>query len=254
MVKENGMEFAGSLRQYSIVDLMRSIESNQRTGRLTLSSGGLRAMIYCKAGQWLRAERSGPGQLLAQQFVKAGLVTPEQIEVACSVTFENAGSIPDVQLVRALMTSHMLTQEQLRAWAINDAVALLSVALGWVDGEFIFEDNIDAPPGRVALMLPIGQVVALAMQRVQATGLPMREVAPVTPEAIVNFVEVDPESGAAIQITRDQWRLLTAVDGVTSLRSIAQTLQAPEPAILHLAGELVSSGLIMVVGRDGNEV
>lgn len=245
------MEFAGSLRQYSIVDLLRSIESSQRSGRLTLSSAGLRAMIYCRNGQWMRAERSGPGQLLAQQFVKAGMVTPEQVEVACSVTFENAGSVPDVQLVRALITNRMLTQEQLRAWAINDAVALLSVALGWVDGEFIFEDNIDPPPGRVALMLPIGQIVALALQRVQATGVPSREIAPVTPEAIVNFVEVDPDSSAAIQITRDQWRMLTAVDGLTSLRGIAQALQAPEPVILHLAGELVSMGLIMVVGREG---
>jgi hypothetical protein len=245
------MEFAGSLRQYSIVDLVRSLEDNQRTGRMSLSSGGLRAMIYVAGGQWLLAERSGPGQLLAQQFVKAGLVTPEQIEAACSVSFAKAGAIPDVQLVRALLTTRTLSQEQLRAWAINDAVALLSVVLGWVDGEFVFEDNIGAPPGRIALPLPIGQVLTLALQRVQATGLPAREVTPVTPEAIVNFVEVGPESDAAIQITRDQWRLLTAVDGLASLRAIAQGLQAPEPLILHLAGELVSAGLIMVVGREG---
>lgn len=244
------MEFAGSLRQYGIVDLVRSVEANQRSGRLSLSSGGLRAMIYFASGQWLLAERSGPGQLLAQQFVKAGLVTREQIEAACSVSFEQAGSIPDVQLVRALLTTRTITQEQLRTWAVNDAVALLSVVLGWVDGEFVFEDNISAPAGRIALPLPISQVLAVALQRVQTTGGSAREVAPVASEAIVNFVEVDPDSSTAIQITRDQWRMLTAVDGNTSLRIIAQNLQAPEPMILQLAGELIANGLIMVVGRE----
>lgn len=242
------MEFAGTFREYNFTDILRSIETNQRTGRLIISNGNLQAAIYCAEGQWLLAERSGPGQLLAQQFVKAGLVTPEQIEAANSVSYANAGSIPDVQLVRALISSRTVTQEQLRNWAASDAVALLAVVLAWVDGQFVFEDHVGIPAGRVALPLPLGPLVAQAVRRLQAAGAP-RETTPVSAEAIVDFVDVDPIGGAAVQLTRDQWRLLTAVDGATPLWAITRTLQAPESAVLRLAGELVASGLIMVTGR-----
>ena len=78
------MEFAGNIRQTDLPQVLREIERSQRTGRLSVSNGQMQAAIYFANGQWLLAERSGPGQLLAQQFVKAGLVTPQQIEAACS--------------------------------------------------------------------------------------------------------------------------------------------------------------------------
>lgn len=243
------MEFAGNFHQFSFPDVMRTIEQGQRTGRLAIAKGALRAAIYVANGQWLLAERSGPGQLLAQQFVKAGLVTPEQVEAACSVSFAQAGAIPDVQLVRTLISSRTITQEQLRTWAVADAVALLTVVLSWADGEFVFEDGSGIPPGRVALPMPIGPLMAQAMRRGASPGLPAREVQPLVLEAVIDFVEVEPDSGTAVQLTRDQWRMLTAVDGMSSLRVIARSLHAPEGTILRLAGELAAQGVVMVVGH-----
>jgi hypothetical protein len=69
-------------------------------------------------------------------------------------------------------------------------------------------------------------------------------------EAVVDFVEIDPDGGVAIQLTRDQWRLLTAVDGMSSLRTITRALRAPETTIMRLAGELVGQGTIMVIGHE----
>ncbi len=243
------MEFTGSFHQVSFPDVMRTIEQNQRTGRLIIANGNLRAALYFSGGQYLLAERSGPGQLLAQQFVRSGLVTPEQIEAACSVSFAQAGSIPDVQLVRSLISSRTITQDQLRNWAVSDAVSLLSVVMGWVDGEFAFEDNVGIPAGRVALPMQVGPLMAQALRLVRTNGAPTKETPPLAAEAIIDFVEIDPDSGVAVQLTRDQWRLLTAVDGVSPLWAIIRALQAPEQTILRLAGELVANGVVMVIGR-----
>ncbi|HEY7983817.1 MAG TPA: DUF4388 domain-containing protein [Ktedonobacterales bacterium] len=241
------MEIAGTIRQTDLPRTLREIERGQRTGRLTVSNGQMQAAIYFANGQWLLAERSGPGQLLAQQFVKAGLVTPPQIEAACSVSFAQAGAIPDVQLVRALISSRTITQEQLRNWAATDAVALLAVMLGWSDGNFAFQDGVGPPTGRMALPMSTESLIAQAVKR--SSYGPSRDAPVVLPEAVVDFVEVDPDDGTAIHITRDQWRLLTAVDGVSPLWAIANTLQAPEHLIVRLAGELIGRGTVMVVGR-----
>jgi hypothetical protein len=158
-----------------------------------------------------------------------------------------------VQLVRALISSRTITQEQLRSWSVTDAVVLLTVVLSWPDGDFTFEDGVSIPPGRVALPLPVGPLAAQALQdaRRGPPGGGIRDIVPVVPEAILDFVEIDPDGGGAIQVTRDQWRFLTAVDGISPLRAIIRTLHAPEQTIMRLAGELVAQGLIMVVGHAG---
>src|SRR5258706_8536065 len=212
------MSLAGNLRQYALVDLLRAIESEQRGGRLMLQRGERRAFIYFSGGQWLLVERVGSSLVLAHHLARVGLITPEQFESSLGVPFVEAGQIPDVQVVRALITSRQLSQEQLRAFAENDALDLLAHVLSWPDGDFAFEDGVALPPGRVALPLPVGQLVA-QVQQVRGSTPPPRPtrpvaaVPPISPQTVVDFAEVDPASGEMIQLTRDQWRLLTAVDG-----------------------------------------
>lgn len=244
------MQLAGNLRQYALTDILHLIENGQRTGMLRLTRGKLRAAIYFSGGQWLLAERLGSGLVLAQQLTRVGLITPEQFEGVLGVPFSQAGALMDVQVIRALVGAGLLTQEQLRTFALDDAVALLAVVLGWPDGEFSFEDGVGLQQGRVALPLPVAPLLAAALRLVRVAPAPTpKEVVPLAPESVIAFADVDPEGGAMMQLTGDQWRLLTAVDGQLPLWAIAQRLQASEAMILRLAAELVTSGVAMVVGR-----
>ncbi|HEX6818380.1 MAG TPA: DUF4388 domain-containing protein [Ktedonobacterales bacterium] len=241
------MPLAGSLTQYRLPDVLRVIESGQRGGRLTVRRGERSAAIYFSGGQWLMCERIGSVKVLAHHLARAGFITPQQFEATVGVPFAEAGQIPDIQVVRALITSRQLTQEQLRAFAEADALDLLSQMLNWQSGDFAFEDGVPLPPGRVALPLPVSKLVSTALQ--VAPAQVAREVAPIPREATIEFAEVDPLSRQAIQLTPDQWRLLTKVDGHTPLWAIARTLQAPDQAICRLAGELVAAGTVVIVGR-----
>jgi hypothetical protein len=49
-----------------------------------------------------------------------------------------------------------------------------------------------------------------------------------------------------VQINPEQWRLLTRVDGQTSLQLICQELAMPANVVCQLAGELIAMGLIQV--------
>lgn len=239
------MPLAGNLRQFALPDVLRVIESGQRSGCLMLSRGAQRAAIFFSGGQWLLAERLGMNISLAQQLARAGLLIPRQFEATFGLSFAQASSIPEVQLVRTLINARMLTQEQLRAFAVNDALALLSVVLAWPDGEFIFEDGVPLPQGRVALPLPVAPLVTQAMR----ASAPVRDIVPPAPEMVIDFAEVDPESGIAIHLTREQWKLLTAVDGKMSLAAMVNKLHMPEAQVLHLAGELLAAGTVIAVGR-----
>ena len=245
------MPLAGSLLQYRLPDVLRVIESGQRGGRLMIRRGERSAAIYFSGGQWLLCERIGSAKVLAHHLARAGFITPQQFETTMGVPFAEAGEIPDMQVVRALITTRQLTQEQLRAFAEADALDLLSQVLTWQAGEFLFEDGVPLPPGRVALPLPIGKLVSKVLQSTPAAAT--REVMTLARESTIDFAEVNPQSRQAIQLTPDQWRLLTKVDGHTPLWAIARALQAPEQAVCRLAGELVAAGTAVVVGRGPGE-
>jgi hypothetical protein len=242
------MPLAGNLRQIGLTDLLRMIEHGQRSGVLTLVRGKLQAAIFFSAGQWVLAERVGVGLALAQQLVQSGYLTRDDFEAVMDMPLSQAASVSDLQTVRALINSRVMSQEQLRAYRQDDARSLLSVLLSWPDGDFMFEEGAQLPAGRVALPLPVAQLVTQAM--VQARGtLPVREVVPLAPETVIAFADIDPESGMAVQLTRDQWRVLTLVDGKAPLWAIIRSLAAPEVTILRLAAELHASGVVTVTGR-----
>lgn len=240
------MPLMGNLRQFALPNVLHAIESGQRTGRLRLSFNGLEGGIYFSGGQLLLVERSGVNHSLAQQFLRAGLITPEQLEIATGLPAAQAQSLPDVQAVRALIGARILTQEQLRVWAIDDAVTMLGSAFSWPDGDFLFEDGVLIPAGRVALPIPVTGLIEQAQRRVTETV--NHNPPPLAPESVVDFAEVNP-NGELIQVTREQWSLLTYVDGVSSLLTVSQQMRQPELTIMRLAGQLAAQGILVVVGR-----
>jgi Domain of unknown function (DUF4388) len=253
------MPLAGTLQQFALADVLQVIENGQRTGVLVVTHADLQANIYFTSGQWAAAERVGATQVLAQQLVRAGLITPEDFEAVFGVTFVQAGAIADAQVVRALIGARVVTPDQLRAFAMQDAASLLSVILSWSDGEFAFEDGVALPQGRVALPLPVGSLIEQAYQLAfeQARPQPVMPAArqlpvqQVSPDAVLDFTDIDPKSGSAVEVTRDQWKMLTVVDGQTPLWALAENLGAPVHIIQRLAGELVAAKVVVVLGNVG---
>ena len=240
------MPLMGNLRQFALPNLLHSIEINQRTGRLRIAYNGLEGAIYFSGGQLLLVERAGLNYPLAQQFLRARLISPEQIEAATGLPADKAQMLPDVQAVRALISARVLTQEQLRSWAMDDAVTMLSSIFPWPEGDFLFEDGVMIPAGRVAMPLAVGPLIEQAQRRLRDSAV--RNPPPLSPEMVVDFAEVDPD-GDPIRLTREQWSLLTHVDGHASLLAISQRVGQPELAIMRLASQLSVSGIITVVGR-----
>ena len=240
------MPLMGNLRQFALPTVLRSIESEQRTGRLRLAYGGQEGAIYFTSGQWALLSRPGGDTPLAEQFLRARLISPDDFERATGVSVTQVRTLTDSQAAQMLIRGGALRQDQLRAWAVDDAVTLLATAFTWPDGDFLFEDGAIIPAGRVATLLNVNTLVDQAQLRLRESV--SRTPPPLSPEMVVDFAEVDPE-GDVIRISRDHWRLLTYVDGRTSLLGISQRMGEQELPVLRLASQLVANGIVLVVGR-----
>lgn len=240
------MALAGTFRQYPLPEVLELLESGQRSGRLEVRGTGRRAHIYVMNGRWVRGERMGLGLTLSEQLVQADLLKPESLQEALGIKLEDTLTMPDEQLLRLLFSNQLLSLDDVRDWAFSDATSMIAYMLTWTDGEFRFEENAPVPAGELTLPLPLRLLLERATQ---TSDVPSADIVSLSPEAIIAFADVEPSTSTPVQITRDQWRLLSEVNGRRPLWEIATALSAPEPLLLRVAGELVAKEMAVIVGR-----
>lgn len=262
------LAYMGNLRQHHLAEVLRVIGDGQRRGRLVVERSGLRADIYCEGGSILHVWRSGPIPPLAQRWINGRLLTPQQVGAIGTQAGIDPGTMADAQFVQVAAGMGFVSQEMIAEWAMSDIVDLLSVLFSWRDGDYRFEEGLTPPPNRVRVPLPIPSVLSMTVQRVgpwQSTKSPIT----LEPEVVLDYAELDPNDPQPVQLSRDQWRILTLIDGESSLLSIAQRFAAassttqdgdPQRAqlelnrqmemVLRVASELVSEGIAVVYGQN----
>ena len=237
------MPLSGTFRQYSLSEVLRMIESGQRSGVLVVTDGTRQAAIYFEGGQWLLGDRIGSPLLLIHRLLRAGLIAEPQVEAITGMPFGQASQFSEVQLARVLVQSGALAHDQIRLFVQDDAAALLALLCSWTEGEFAFEEAVQVPRGRLAIPLPTGALIARALGGDRLSAPPSR-LAPLHPGVALAFVEPEPGAVGMVQVTREQWALLAHVDGRTPLWAIAERLQQPEQAVLRVASELTAAGML----------
>ncbi len=242
------MTLTGTLRQMNLEDVLRLIDEQRGAGLLVIQHGNLSAELHLNAGQILCVQRSGVGQSFSERLINARLVTPQQLGYVRAL-YQEKPITSEVDLARALLQCDYLSSKDLRDWVADDAVELLVVALSWNDGDFHFEEGKMPLPGRMVVPVPISVVLEEALhhlaqrrQRVSAARVA------ITLDLILGFAEEAPGVNEKVQITPDQWRFLTTINGKTPLWEACQMLQLSQSGALHLASELLSAGVLDVSG------
>lgn len=241
------MALAGSLHQTPLLDILSGISAEQRDGCLTLTDGRLRAEIYFGRGQWLAAERVPVGPPLTEQFVEMGFMTPEQIEEVILVPFDEAAVLNDSQIIQALMADGLLTRDQLYFWALEDASTLFNAIASWPDGDFSFVDGVHPPQELAIVPLAIESIISATSP--SRPAIPARQAAQsggnlaLRPETVLAFVDI-PDTGQMVEISREEWEVLSQIDGINPLGTIAETLQLEAQQLVSVAHQLLNRGLL----------
>lgn len=255
------MAYVGNLRQYALGDVLRLIGDGQRRGRIVVERSGLRADIYCEAGCIVHVWRSGSIPPLAQQWLNHRILTTEQLAHLSMLSSTGAANMNDAQLAQLAVDQGMISPELVTNWVLNDAVNLLSVLFSWRDGDYRFEDGMMPGANRLRVALPIATVLNMAVQRVGPLQAPLPTI-PVNIDDVLDFAEIDATDAHPIQLSHDQWRVLSLVDGASPLSIIIQQLAAlpgispeddpqrytveyrrAEETVMRVASELVSDGI-----------
>lgn len=331
------MSFISTLERLHLPEVLRRIEAHSKTGLLIVKQNTVWVEFSFRNGRLMCIGPVRADAPLEKRLLQAGVISPQALHEALqAIGLSQPG---ETRLVITLMDLGYTSREDLRAWAMREAVDVLSVLLQWRSGEIRFEDAIQpqndpllvalsptallaacplpAPepsPARIAEVSPRLQEAQPQSSPMFSAPAPAPALAPTSPAvsgyvsaaqfladvqpmpaspfpsadvlfegsqftAPTTFLPAEPawittpytppcidtsfmrpemvlipvdlvhmrEQSPQIQLTPDQWRLLTRVDGQTSLQMIHQALAWPADFVCRVAGELIAQGLLRII-------
>ncbi|GAC1609463.1 MAG: hypothetical protein NVS3B26_10830 [Mycobacteriales bacterium] len=232
------MRLEGTLDAFSLPDIFQLLSYTKKTGALHLRRVDRgqddHGVVYLRDGAVTGARSDVRRQALGRRIVGAGVVD----DAALSEAVARVQSDPSCGLARALADSGSLSEDFARALAAEQACDAVFDLLRWPDGEFAFVVD-EADPDDLGATVAVEDIVAEGQRRMQTwaeADMPARD-------AVISLAatpDVEPV------MTRDEWSLLSLVDGRRSVGDLVVLSGRGEYVVVSAIDGLVERGLLTV--------
>jgi hypothetical protein len=178
-------------------------------------------------------------QSLARRLVGAGVVDDDALQAA----IERATS-DDLGVVRALAQAGAVDEGVLHEIASEHVVDTVFDLLRWADGDFAFVVD-EVNPDDIGVSRQVDDVVTEARRRLEAWGAVAATVP--SPQTVLTLA---PAPSDDPQLSRDEWSLLSLVDGRRTVGDIVALCGRGDFSVVSSLADLVSRGLLRTDESD----
>lgn len=230
------MRLEGTLDAFSLPDIFQLLSYTKKTGTLHLRRDAEHGVVHLRDGAVTGARSDVFRQALGRRLVGAGLVDDEALAEAVAVVCD----APDTGLARALADTGRLDAELLRQHGVEQATDAIFDLLRWAEGDFAFVmDELD--PDDLGAALAVEDVVAEGRRRLESWDAVTAAVP--SPAAVVCLA---PSPGQDPAIDRDEWALLSLVDGSRTVADLVALSGRGEYVVVSALAALVERGLLSI--------
>jgi hypothetical protein len=226
----------GTLDAFSLPDIFQLLSFTKKTGTLHLRREDGHGVVHLRAGSVTGGRADITRQELGRRLLGAGLVDDEVLAAAA----EDLAGDPDLSLAQLLAEKGRLDVSTVRALAEEQATDAVFSLLRWSDGEFAFVVD-EADPDDLGALVPVEQVVTEGQRRIEAWSAMVESVP--APSAVVSVNTAPDQDPSA---SRDEWALLSLVDGRRTVADLVGLSGRGEYAVVSALAALVSRGLLVV--------
>ncbi len=237
------MRLEGTLDAFSLPDIFQLLSYTKKTGTLHLRRQGVHGAVHLREGQVTGARSDVVRQALGRRLVGAGLVDDEALASAVELLVDD----PTAGLGRTLVEGGHLDAATARTVAAEQATDAVFDLMRWTEGAFTFV--VDEPdPDDLGAALPVETVVEEGQRRL-ATWPALTAAVPAR-DAVVCLAPTPAEPPV---LSRDEWQLLSVVDGRRSVGDLVTLTGRGDYATVGALAGLVERGLLQVrdAGPDG---
>ena len=238
---------AGSLTEFSIPDVFQLLAATRKTGLLHLTGPDARGRVWILAGSLTYAVADIRHAPLASRLLQGGDIGEDAVEALITAQAADGPGAIGRTLADAGMAPDRIAQV-LRDQVV-DAVFELS---RWATGDFSFEPTTaGADAGVDAPAVPAAEVLdAAASRAAEWEGITSQLP---SPGSVLTVVARPPVQSGVIQITPQQWEVLTLVDGTRSVADVIALTGQGQFVVARLLAGMVADGLLAVGDAAGEE-
>ena len=239
------MALSGSLREFSLSEILQLLSSQRKTGCLRVTRGAEARVIYLLEGRVAAVRDRGMGadDPLAGFLRRIHRLSEEQMRGISSIHAESGRDLVDL-----LLNGRYLEREELGMLYERLVLDVLHEIISWDDGVYSFANG--NPPESV---LPVSlSTESMLMEAVRRTDEMRRYQGTLHDPGLVLGLKELPDPDAAL--SEEEKELFGLVDGRRTLGELIAEAPLNEYEALEALFRLVEAGWIEIQGRRAREV
>ncbi|HOC20190.1 MAG: DUF4388 domain-containing protein [Chloroflexi bacterium] len=235
------MALKGNLKDFGITQLLNLINLARKTGTLYLEGAQSKAYLCFREGALVYAAADGQELALLPLLQKAGKLTAEQARVIAT----NMGSKPDRDVALMLIQSGHVQQQELVQLVRQHITDTAYSVFSWNAGTFRFEPNELPIQGKLVSSIALENVIMEGSRRLKEWERLQEEIPSL--DVALKFAEKPNTPLRDVNLTVEEWRVISFVNPRNAIRQIAQYNNMSEFQIRKIVYGLLQAGLVEII-------
>lgn len=243
------MALKGNLQDFSATQLLHLINLARKTGTLVVEAPQQEPARLCfKEGKLIYASVDGQDDRLVGILQRAGKISEELAR-----TIRARSDIKDDrELGLLLINAGYVTQKDIVDSVRNHVLDIVYKLFTWPEGTFRFEPNVLPVEGRVTVSIDLENVIMEGSRRLKEWERLQEEIPNL--DMALRFTDRPDARLRSIQLTVDEWRVISFINPRNTIRQIAQYNNMSDFQIRRIVYGLLQAGLVELVPPEGMEV
>ncbi len=236
----------GTLHVYEGVPTGREITMGDgETKRPEVAPGKERAKVSFREGKLIHASSGTQDGHLASVLHKSGKLNDDQHRVIR----EKAASASDKALALLLINANYVTQKDIVESVQAHMKDIVFEVMTWSKEPFIFEEGELPANDRITVPIGLEDIIMEGTRRNKESELLLRELPNL--DFALKFPEAPSEKFKGIQLSVEEWRVISFINPKNSIRQIAKACNMTDMEIRRVVYGLMSAGLVELVRPAG---
>lgn len=239
------MALKGNLRDFSVTQLLNLINLARKTGTLTLEGPDAIAWVSFREGKLIYAQIGNEDGSLTGILTKAGSISARQAKIIRTHATEKS----DKELGLLLINAGYLSQQDILTSLREYILEIVYQLFTWIEGLFRFDANVLPPDEAITIRLDLENIIMEGTRHLQEFELLKEEIPNL--EMGLTFVERPDANIRDVQLTVEEWKVVSYINPKNTIRQIAKANKMNELEIRRIVYGLLQAGLVEIIRPEG---
>lgn len=230
------MNLQGDFEGLTLASILQLLCNDQKTGILTVTNGEDNIRVIFDQGTIVYATSPLKQTRLGFLLQSAGVISGQQLSKCLAYAREHK-----LHLGKVLVQKGYISQDTLKQYNTKQVEAILYDLLLWEKGQFEYKDARLNLTNMIVTQLNPMKLILEASRRIDELSV-LRKVIP--SDKLVFKMSGKVHSKEEIKLNANEWRVLSLIDGVRSVRQVVRESGYDEFAVYKIFFSVISSGLI----------